>query len=274
MDSSLILNGSNFDNSSVISFDGFFAAFSTKSDGNMERVHANREETVLNRKAFMQRIGISSRPLLRVRPSHSPNIEVVAIDHATVSKNLYLRKPNIDTDFDFYESGADGVLTFDHCAAVSLISGDCIPLLIFDRKSGLHGILHVGLLGALNEMILGLAPILASLKIQSSSISAYLGPSISKHNYDVTRSGLWLAIENQVKSNSYMGTTISKYFDGRFFDIRGLVVQQLLNIGVPERNIGIFEKCTGDSNSNFFSHYVAKQTGKTIKGFCSVIWPI
>lgn len=268
------MNISTRNNAVPLVFDGFCAAFSTKVDGNMERVHAKREETVSNRNAFLQRIGILSRPMLRVRPSHSPNIEVVSIDGNSLAKNVYLRSPNIVADFDFYDIGADGVLTFDKFAAVSLISGDCIPLLVFDSVSGLHGILHIGLLGALNEMVYGLPPILDGLKVPTGSLSAYLGPSISKRNYDVTRSGLWLAIEDQVKSNPDLRAKVEKHFDGQYFDIRGLVAQQLVNIGVAQENIGVFEECTGDRNSDFFSHYAAKQAGETPKGFCSVIWPI
>jgi YfiH family protein len=251
----------------------FVVAFSTKSDGNMERVQAKRQQTHENREGFIKRIGLASNTkIYRIRPSHSPNIEFISKHEYGFVRDVVIGKYAVNTDFDFYDQAADGLLTQDRNTAVMLISGDCTPVILWDESSLLHGILHIGLLGALNNMAQTLLPIFKKRRIEAQNMHVYLGPSISPRNYDVTKSGLWLAIENQVRLNNSLKPLLDKHFNGTYFDVRGAVVDQLLSIGIQDSKIQMFSKCTTDPDSNFFSHYAAKQSGQTPEGFASIIW--
>jgi copper oxidase (laccase) domain-containing protein len=248
----------------------FQVAFSTKSDGSMERILAERKIINSNRKAFFSRLELDWNTTHRVRPSHSSNIEVLSFEADCLVRKNYRRTPLVDADFDYFYQGADGLLTLSKNASVSLVTGDCIPLVIWEEETGLHGILHVGLLPALNQIVVELKRVLKSLRIKPENINAYLGPSISKNNYDVTRSGLWDAISPQLSARPE--ASIYKYFDGRTFDLRGLVVDQLVQIGLTSERIGIYDPCTADSNSKYFSNYASKHSGAKPGGFCTVIW--
>ncbi|MGH8646270.1 MAG: laccase domain-containing protein [Gammaproteobacteria bacterium] len=122
----------------------FRVAFSVIEDGNMERVQARREETTLNRSSFFRSKGVpTDRLIYRIRPSHSPNIEYITRTRDGLARRVFFGRHLIETDYDFYDQGADGILTTDP-APVLLISGDCAPVLLWETKSGLRGILHIG----------------------------------------------------------------------------------------------------------------------------------
>jgi copper oxidase (laccase) domain-containing protein len=251
----------------------FSVAFSTKTDGNMWREQSTREETQRNRQAFFTRIGHDeSLQIYRVRTGHSANVEFITKRPTGLLRDVELGHYSIETDFDFYKQAADGILTRDSKSGVLLIAGDCTPVIVWDQSTLLHGILHIGLLGALNGTIQTLKPLLSRHGIKPYQLNAYLGPSIAGANYDVTKSGLWVAIENQVRANKTLKTAVDKHFDGIHFDVRGSTIDDLLEVGVKESNIQVFSKCTTDSDSQFFSHYSAMRAGHNPESFASVIW--
>lgn len=253
----------------------FSVAFSVKPDGPMERVQARRHEARDNRKRFLKRIGLPGIHVDWVRPTQSPNIGVLQMssNKEKLIRTEYAAPPKIDTDYDSYYTGTDGVVTMDRSTAIGLISGDCVPLMVWDNDSGLHGIIHIGILGALNGTARRLSPMLGDLGVSPKRIQVYLGPSISKQNYDLKRSGLWAVIEPQVHRNRLLVEEIAPHYDGRFFDLRGLICEQLVSVGVPNTNIQYFSQCTASEDSLFFSHFAAKQSGEDPHNFCSVIWP-
>lgn len=258
---------------SPINLGPFSVAFSTKADGNMWREQATRERTQRNRQAFFKRIGHDEAlQLYRIRTAHSANIEFTTRSPTGFIRDVELGSYLIETDFDFYKQAADGTLTRDPNSGVLLIAGDCTPVVLWDESTMLHGILHIGLLGALNGTIQTLKPLLRRYGIEPKQLHAYLGPSIAGENYDVTKSGLWVAIENQIKANETLRPLLNMHFDGSHFDVRGSTVDQLLAVGIEESNIQVFSKCTTDSDSHFFSHYAAMQAGQNPEAFASVIW--
>jgi len=258
---------------SPVNLGPFSVAFSTKADGNMWREQATREQTQRNREAFFKRIGHEQGlQVHRIRTAHSANIEFITSGATGFVRDVELGSYSIEADFDFYKQAADGTLTKDPKSGVLLIAGDCAPVVLWDHETKLHGILHIGLLGALNGTVQTLRPLLHRYGIEPRQLHAYIGPSIAGENYDVTKSGLWVAIENQIKASKGLRTVLDKHFDGSHFDVRGCTVAQLLTVGVEEANIQVFSKCTTDSDSHFFSHYAAMQSGQNPEAFASVIW--
>lgn len=257
----------------VHNLNGFRIVFSTKDDGNMLRTNETREAVHANRLGFLERNMIPFDSLALIRTSHSPNIDIVTRNSSGFSRQTYLRKPVIDTDFDFYYFGSDGLLTFDKNLYVGLMSGDCVPVIVWDNDTGLHGILHVGLLGALNKMVMGLPTVLKDLGVSIENINVYLGPSITQKNYNISRSGLWTAIIDQVNRHD-LGLTpfISKQESGDFLDVQGFIAMQLQDAGIPSDLIQGYERCIADDESLFISHSTLKKTG--VRGnFLSIIGP-
>jgi polyphenol oxidase len=258
---------------SISNSDNYLIAFSTKSDGNMLRTNESRIAVHENRLRFIEKNGIDQENLFTIRTSHSPNVELIDREPGAYVRRTFLQKPVIDTDFDYYYTGSDGALTFDRNLFIGLMSGDCVPVVLWDSVSGLHGILHVGLLGALNHMVGILPRIFTSTGVKLANTSFYLGPSITQRNYNVSESGLWLAIASQARARiSNVDDYIHKNHLAEYFDIQSMILDQLLECGVRKHQIQKYEHCVADPDSIFFSHNILKQNGE--KGnFFSVIGP-
>lgn len=263
MDKKLIPTISKADNYSI--------SFSTKDDGNMLRTNEHRVAIHNNRLNFLAKNNVDPNNLFIIRTSHSPNVEVIDMKENTYIKKTYLQKPFIETDFDHYYTGSDGTITFNSELNIGLISGDCVPLIIWDSVSGMHGILHLGLLGALNNVVRILPKIFAENKVQIQNTNYYLGPSITQKNYDVSNSGLWTAISNQAYDKVSNVKNYIKLENGEeYFDVQQMIIDQILSIGVSNNQIQKYEFCVADEDSIFFSHNILKQKGE--KGnFFSVI---
>jgi copper oxidase (laccase) domain-containing protein len=255
----------------ILNSAGFQIVFSTKHDGNMLRTNETRTVVHENRMKFLKHCGIRADDLALIRTSHSPNIDILERSKTGFSRRTYIRPPVIDTDFDFYYAGSDGLLTFQDDLYIGLLSGDCVPVIVWDSSSGLHGILHVGLLGALNGMVMGLQRVLQDIGVKSSDVYIYLGPSITQRNYNISRSGLWSAIVHQVDHKEPdVRRFIEKREDGEFFDVQGLISSQLQEAGIDFGHIQTYDHCIAEDDSLFISHSILKQSG--IRGnFFSII---
>ncbi len=250
--------------------------FSTKEDGNMIRTNENREFAHKTRMKFLEKCGVDLDYFARVRPTDSPNVELVKMNKGIVDKKVFIKKPIIEADFDFYYDGSDGVFSIEPNVSVGLMSGDCVPLIIWDNFSGLHGILHIGLLGALNEIVKNVPTIINVLQTDLDNLNFYIGPSIRVNDYCLSVSGLWKAIKFQVEEKipDIYDYTIMRG-DVCYFDIQKYIFKQISEIGVNSDKIQAYPYSTADEDSVFFSHHKAKHQGKDIENgrFYSIIRP-
>lgn len=252
--------------------DGFSIAFSDKRDGNMSYLYGNKKEVDLNRAKFFERLGVNHKSVYIVSPTHSSNIEERAFSPSR-KRRLYKIEPIINCDFPGYYTGADGCLTFDD-KFIAILTGDCIPLIFWHQESNLHGIIHTGLLGAVNGIVNNLPLIYDRYGFDPATVNIYFGPSIKQQNYDLSVSGLWKVIQSQVEN---MFPDISNYLveEGvkKLVDVNSIVREQLIWLGSNPELISEFEGCTADIDSIYFSHFIA-QRGATSNGrFFSVIGP-
>ncbi len=260
----------------ILNCDSFDIYFSTKEDGNMIRTNENREYAHKTRMNFLNKCGVDLTYFARVRPTDSPNIEVVEMGESCIKKQVYINKAIIEADFDFYYDGSDAIFSLEHQVSVGLMSGDCIPLIVWDNKSGFHGIVHIGLLGALNRIAANLPVVLSSVNVTIDNLHFYFGPSIGADDYCLSLSGLWKAIKHQVESkipDIYNFTSIKN--DNTYFDIQAYVISQLLKIGVHRNNIQVYPYSTAGNDSIFFSHHKSlhKDGGLENGRFYSIIKP-
>ncbi len=237
----------------------------------MLRVNKNHEQVHKNRLLFIKKNKIDIKNLFIIHTSHSSNIEVINSKNNTYLKETYIQYPIIKTDLDHYYTGADGAITFSPYLSIGLISGDCVPLILWDNISGMHGILHIGLLGTLNNMVQTLPQIFNTYNVKFKNVNFYLGPSITQKNYNINNSSMWSLVEKQVRKKI---PDIYKYIKVKnkteYFNMQKMIIDQLTSFGIKKAQIQQYEYCIGDKNSIFFSHHILKQTGE--KGnFISII---
>lgn len=142
--------------------------------------------------------------------------------------------------------GADGLLTTSNFA-LGIKTADCIPLMIYNPKTGLIGAIHVSRNNLIDGIIsISLASELKKLKIENRKMMAFLGPHIRVKNYP-------LKDESAVKIKS---TKFAKYLinynDRTHFDLTAAAISQLAEIGFLEENIED-SKIDVFSSQKFFS---------------------
>lgn len=155
---------------------------------------------------------------------------------------------------------------------IAMLTGDCVPLIIWHHPTKLHGILHIGLLGLVNNIITNLMKVYSKYSIDSSEVNYFLGPAITKKNYNLSFSGLWSAIGDQViTKNAVIQNYISVKKQGMYMDLQLGIEKQLINIGSDLSHIQYYPDCVAEPNSPFFSHYAARHRGLENGRFMSVI---
>jgi copper oxidase (laccase) domain-containing protein len=166
-----------------------------------------------------------------------------------------VRAPRVYADFPYYLDGFDGVLSRERERAVGLVTGDCIPLTLWSNTSPFHAVIHIGLLGALNRTAANAVEVAAAIGHPTADLECYLGAAVGQSQYDLSRSGLWTAIEADAYNNA---PEVEHYQvrDGRSLkmDLVGMVRDQLAAASIPAARTHSLADCVTGRDARFFSH--------------------
>lgn len=182
--------------------------------------------------------------LVTCQQIHSSNIQIVT-------------KDNIDTEI----KNCDGLLTNIPQILISIKTADCVPITINDSIKKVVGVIHAGWRGTEREIIKNAINLMIT-KFNSNpkNIKIKIGPAIDRNNY---------LIKKDVASrfmNNYR-EFIEKVSDDHWkFDLVGVNIKQMLNIGILEENIKI-SKISTYLNKNYPSF---RRDGKS-NGFVTEI---
>jgi copper oxidase (laccase) domain-containing protein len=235
----------------VLKNNGFAVFHSTKQDGNMGFDFGTAAEIEQNRRIFFEKNQISVA-LREIINCHSSNVSCVS--QSGENKTFY-SPPRFNADDENLHTGTDGIITFDDIAVFG-ITGDCIPLAVWEPGSNLLGLLHIGLLGGLNGILHSFKQLADHYKIDIGKIKFYLGPGISVKNYNITKSGVWKKIgEQAVKDIPEIENYITKRDGHLYYDNRKFVRDSLIALSASPENILSFDYCTAEKDSLFYSHY-------------------
>lgn len=160
--------------------------------------------------------------------------------------------------------GYDGLITNLKGIYISILTADCIPLLLFDPVKQVIGVLHIGWRGIENDIIkIGLNTFQNRYGCSIEDIIAFLGPSIKKCCYylkDESAVKFFKSLPNQSKY-------LSERDDKIYIDLQSITFDCLLDIGLRKKNIDIDTNCTMCNNDTFYSYrYSNKQTGRFCTG--------
>lgn len=144
---------------------------------------------------------------------------------------------------------ADGLITDCPGACLTVLTADCVPLLFFDPKKKAIGAAHAGWRGTLEGIAKNTVRALEEIfGCRPKDILASLGPAIGPCCYEV-------------------GPEVASRFGSSFLngknrlDLWKANESQLLEAGIPEKNIENSELCTSCHAESFFS--VRAQKGAT-----------
>ncbi|OQA52977.1 MAG: hypothetical protein BWY43_00265 [candidate division WS2 bacterium ADurb.Bin280] len=128
----------------------------------------------------------------------------------------------------------DAALCRDNFAVITR-SADCLPLMIFDKKSGIIGAAHVSRKNLSDSIIKNFSKMHQENGGDVGSTAVFLGPHIRKQNYKINKEGV------SILQKGLFGKFLDK--EG-FFDLTEAVIFALENEGFLRENI---EDCKIDT---------------------------
>ena len=204
------------------------------------------------------------------------NIKIVAKKTGCKLNNLVLLRQyhsNKVIDFDNLlikkRYKADGIITTVSKFAFGILTADCVPILVADKKNKTIAAIHSGWKGANTGIIDNLIKAFKKKGSKLSDLIVAVGPCISQKSYEVKKDFV-----NEIKNKN---SDYKKYFkilnNKIHFNLRMFVNNKFLTSGVLNRNIEHINKDTYSNYKNFFSYRRSVHNNEVDYGRCiSVIY--
>jgi hypothetical protein len=196
----------------------------------------DREYILNNRKKILARIREEDNLFfIGANQTHSSNIEVI--------KNIPLNKK----DFLIIDN-CDGLITNNKNTILTILTADCVPILIYDKVQKVVGAVHAGWRGTKENIIKkSINRMILEFNSNPKDIIASLAPSIGICCYEV---------DDEVASNfiDYPNAIIKKENNKYNIDLAKINKSQLEEVGVLDKNIELSNVCTACEVDNYFSY--------------------
>ncbi len=234
----------------------------TKDDAR-ENVEENRSKTLLSIGAGDKR---KPWPLVSLRQIHSDIIHIVRSAQTGLLRG-------------------DGLITNVPGIILAVMTADCLPVLLADKKNKAVGAFHAGWRGTVQRIAeKGLGIMRREFGTQPENVFAAIGPGIQQCCYEVGQD-LKDQFESQFSYGSELFQEVKDYDDVHekypllfmnmrapghgdqciklHLSLREANRRQLLEAGIPQKQISALEDCTSCDTRTFFSHRAEKgRTGR------------
>lgn len=147
--------------------------------------------------------------------------------------------------------GVDALITAESGICIAVMSADCVPILLYDRKNRAVAAVHSGWRGTVAKI---LTTTLQAMKVHfgtdGKDLIAGIGPSVSQEVYEV---GEEVVREVNQAFGASAGLMIPVAGNKAKLDLWNANKIQLLEFGVGESQIELADLCTVKNNNSFFS---------------------
>ena len=147
----------------------------------------------------------------------------------------------------------DAMITNKQNIAISILTADCAPILIIEKKQKFVGAIHAGWKGAFKGIVKKTIQLLKKNGCSEKDMIACIGPCIKKNSYEV-KDDFFKLFKNKNKKNINFFTFKKKKI---FFDLSEYIKSQFYENGV--KKIDIIRKDTYSLINNFFSSRRSKK---------------
>jgi len=152
-----------------------------------------------------------------------------------------------------YTQTCDALITNEKDTPLLVMVADCIPILFSDKIAEVIAVAHAGRVGTFTHISTNtIQKMILEYNCDVKNIQVTLGPSIQKCCYEVSDQ-----MAQEVTTN--FG---NQFVHKRNIDLQALNKQQLLKIGILEKNIEISKICTKCSDQPYFSYRKDKSCGR------------
>lgn len=146
-------------------------------------------------------------------------------------------------------SQGDGLITNKINTPLVIKTADCIPILIYDKKNKVLGLIHSGWKGTLNNIIIdAINLIINNYHSQKENIYIYMYPSIHKCHFEVDEDVYQKFLDNYPFVNKFTTQKNNKYY----LDLPEIIKYNLEHIGIT--NIIKSNICTYCYHDSFHSY--------------------
>ena len=210
----------------------------------------NRENVLKNLETISKQFNVSVKNLTLMKQTHSN--KVIYIDE----KNKHIKR---------FE--CDALITKIENIPISVLTADCVPILIYEKINKVIACIHAGWKGAIHGVIDNTINKILSLN-KKNEIYAVIGPCIGKNSYEVEADFYKKFLESDKESHIFFSKKDETKF---FFDLRGYVNNRLKKLNI--HNLDNIEMDTFLEKKKFFSfrrsiHLKEKDYGRCISTIC------
>ena len=196
----------------------------------------------------------------------SANRELLEQHYKLPSKPQWINQTHssvsIRVDSKFSSTEADASYSRTSGVVCGVLTADCLPIFICDKRGTVVGIAHAGWRGLVGGVIESL---IEEIKIEGSELLVYLGPAISQSAYEV---GSELKTEfldrNSIFERAFIEKNGKHYLD--LYDGAKVILE-----GYGITSIGGGDCCTYEDSKQFFSF---RRDGKYSGRMAHLIWMV
>lgn len=217
-------------------------ASSTINDGNMSFLKQPKAIVLANRQAFFSQLSLNPNKTICLSVEHSDKI--VIVNQHNHGQGFYEQSQAVR---------ADGLITQSKETILMLLTADCLPVVCFDTKKCILGLVHLGWKNLDIELVPKVINTFTCFFDSNiKNIYVGIGPGITKDSY-IKQSPLQ---KDSQKWKKFIQITTSDMYT---VDLYGYATKQFLQAGILKSNLEIFPLDTY-SHPAFFSHTQAKET--------------
>lgn len=210
----------------------------------MSFIRGEYSDVLASREAFFDALGIDLSAGAMIACLHG--LKIAKVGSSDRGRGMTDGKDSFELDC---------LVTTDVGVALSLLTADCIPLILYSPRRRVLALVHIGWRNAdKNFAKLVVEYLQEHCSVAPAELLAWIGPSIKAQSYVFDD-----AVQKDLPD---WQPYVHRRSDGRYaIDLVGFNVAQLEECGLTRQNIEVSPIDTG-SDSNFFSHYVSAHTSE------------
>ncbi|MDA7714613.1 peptidoglycan editing factor PgeF [Candidatus Pelagibacter sp.] len=215
----------------------FFKRIGGKSTGIFKSLNCglgstdNKKNILKNLTLVRKKINTSSKKIILLNQIHSNKYHFI-------DKNSKI----LNNKFE-----GDALITNKINLPIAVLTADCAPVLIHDKKTKMVAAIHAGWKGAYKDIIKKVVNFMIKKGCSSKNITAAIGPCISINNYQVKED----FIKKFIKKNKKNKIFFKRMNNKNYFSLNKYIQSQLRALNI--KKIDIIDKDTFNPKNNFFS---------------------
>ena len=174
----------------------------------------------------------------------SKSNKIVLLSQTHSNKFFYIDKKSKIKNKKFE---GDALITNKKSMPIGILTADCVPILLYDKKNKMIAAIHAGWKGAYKGITQKVIKFMIKKGCTTKNITAAIGPCITFKNYEIKQDFIKKFIKNNTKNKIFF----KKIRNKNYFNLNKYIYSQLKNLKV--KNIDVINKDTFNAKNNFFS---------------------